>query len=138
MGAVTTSQSHDGMRDDEVWGRCNVCRELVIYGDRFTHPCENYYVDYSWNAINNPDNTPWVPGYRFCAMQQSGARTKNFRARTGRMTPRRYRVYFEIDQDGKLKHTGGPKPTDDLVAGLEALYLEKRPGANWYPGADDE
>lgn len=126
------------MADDEVWGVCNVCSERVIYGNRFSHPCEGYYVDTSWNALANPRNTPWFPGYRFYCLQESGARRKGFRAKGHtRMTPRTYRVGFEITEDGKVRHTHGPKPTDDLQARVEEMYLRERPGSNWYPGCED-
>lgn len=131
---MSTSQSHDGMADHEEWGQCNVCRKVVIYGDRFSHPCENYYVDTSWAAKVNPDNTEWVPGYRFYAEQQSGARTRH--KSRGWITPRVYRVEFEIDADGVLRHVRGVKPTDALLAGLNALYASERPGSNYYPGYD--
>lgn len=135
---MTTSQSHRDKADDEVWGRCNVCRELVIYGERHRHPCEGYYVDTSWHTLVNPDNTPGLPGYRFAASQASGARTGHKNRGHTHMTPRTYRVSFEIGQDGRVRHTGGPKPTDSLMAAVEEMCARERPGSNWYPGCEDE
>jgi hypothetical protein len=131
---VTTSQSSTVHGDADVWGVCNLCRSLVIYGDRFTHPCEGYYVDTSWNARANPHNTPWFPGYRFWVEQASGARSG--RKARGWITPRTYRVEFEITEDGRVRHTRGVKPTDQLLANVEAMYLRERPGSNWYPGCE--
>ncbi len=133
---MTTGQSSSRHTDTDPWGQCNVCRQIVVYGDRHTHPCQNYYVDTSWNAIANPDNTPWVPGYRFHAKQASGAKTG--KKSRGWITPRTYTVEFEIDRDGVLRHTRGVKPTEALLAGLNVTYARERPGSNWYPGADDD
>lgn len=132
---MTTNQSSTRHADDEPWGVCNVCRKVVIYGQRHAHPCENYYVDTSWNALANPENTPWFPGYRFCIKQASGAGTGR-KARAWRMTPRTYTVYFEITADGKVRHTGGPKPAEGTLEAVEELYLRERPGSNWYPGCE--
>lgn len=119
-------------------GRCPACKEMVEPGDMAAHPCRPATgYDTSWNAEVNPDNEQWRPGYRFCVMQKSGARTRTFRAKLGRMTPRTYRVYFEITAEGGLRHTGGPRPTDELIEGLQALYERERPGSNWYPGAEE-
>lgn len=129
-------QRHRDKADHEPWGVCNVCRTVVIYGDRFTHPCPNYHVDTSWNALANPHNTRWFPGYRFYCEQASGAGTKR-KARASKMTPRTYKVEFEITEDGKVRHTRGPKPSPELQAAVEEMYLRERPGSNWYPGCED-
>ena len=134
---MTTSQGSTVHADTDVWGRCNICRGIVIYGDRYTHPCERYYVDTTWEGINNPDNTPWMPGYRFWMSQHSGAATKR-RPQAWRMTPRTYKVQFKVDRDGELVHTGGPKPSEALWASARAAYAQGRPGSNWYPGCEDE
>lgn len=118
----------------EYAGRCSVCRQLVSraeYNGDQRHPCENYYVDTTWNAIANPDNTQWLPGYRFHCLQASqgvGRYQKGVHK-----VRRRYKVRFEIDQDGLLRHTGGPKPTEATLAGLQALYARERPGSNGGP-----
>lgn len=125
------------MADHEVWGVCSVCREVVIYGDRYVHPCENYHVNTGWAAIANPHNTPWLPGYRFCVSQMSGAATGR-KSQAWRMTPRRYSVHYAIDREGHLQHVGGPRPSQDTQASVEALYARERPGSNWYPGCEDE
>lgn len=115
-------------------GRCNVCRKLVSEADYASgaHPCPYYHVDYSWPAVENPDNVEWVPGYRFAVEQ--GAKTTS---RTWRMKPRVYRVSYLIDQDGLLVHTGGPKPTPRTQAAVEALFARERPGSNGGPPLDD-
>ncbi|WLJ71106.1 hypothetical protein [Sphingomonas phage Carli] len=132
---MTTGQSSTRHADTDVWGVCSVCRALVIYGDRYTHPCENYHVDTSWNALANPHNTPWFPGYRFYCEQDSGARTRH--KSRGWITPRRYKVEFEITEDGKVRHVRGVKPTEALQRSVEEMYLRERPGSNWYPGCED-
>lgn len=126
------------MRDDEVWGICNVCKSPVLYGDRFTHPCPNYYVDYSWNALANPTNTPGLPGYKFHVEQESGARTGHKCRGNHHRKSRTYAVHFEIDPEGRVRHTGGPKPTDELLEQVEEMCARDRPGSNWYPGATDD
>lgn len=130
---------------DGIVGRCDACKELVQtreWGfdvpEAHRHACFPCGLSYSLQTIVNPDNTPWVPGYTFYAEQCSGARrADNWRARMGRMTPRTYKVVFEIDMDGVLRHVRGPKPTDETMAAFEAQYARERPGSNWYPGAED-
>lgn len=129
-------QTHRDKANHEVWGRCDVCKVVILYGDRWDHA--GHMIDTSWNAAVNPDNTQWLPGYRFYSEQMSGARTgRKLRGHTHKVS-RTYRVEFEIDREGQLRHVRGPKPTDDLLEGLEALYQRERPGSNWYPGCEDE
>lgn len=127
-------QTHRDKQDHEVWGRCCVCKVVILYGDRHNH--NGHMINTSWNAIANPDNTPWFPGYRFYVEQASGARTGR-KSQAWRMTPRRYRVAFEITEDGRVRCTGGVKPSDETQAAVEAMYLRERPGSNWYPGCED-
>lgn len=112
----------------EIAGRCWACRELVTRAewDARTHPCTPLTIDTSWHALVNPDNAPWRPGYRFCVSQDS--KTLNTRRRIAK---RVYRVHFEIDQDGLLQHTGGPRPTEHTQAAVEDLYARERPGSNY-------
>lgn len=78
-------------------------------------------IDTSWEHEINPDNTPWKPGYRFCVTQRSKTVTPG-----GRMTPRRYYVYFHITRDGALEWAGGVKPTPLTLALLQAQYDRER------------
>lgn len=126
-------QTHRDKADHEVWGLCTVCRKVIIYGDRWDH--SGHMIDTSWNAMANPENTPWFPGYRFYCEQDSGAGTRR-KARPSKMTARVYKVEFEITEDGKVRHTRGPKPSPELQASVEAMYLRERPGSNWYPGCE--
>lgn len=73
-------------------------------------------IDTSWEFALNPDNTPWVPGYRFFVRQESTRQTGD------RMRPRRYHVQFRIARDGKLEWIGGVKATAATMARVEALY----------------
>lgn len=122
-------------------GVCSVCKELVQGVDMVehtrTHGDARTHFSMGWQDRVNPDNDRWKPGYRFYASQVSGAATgrkcRGFRHKVSRT----YKVYFEIDQDGRLQHTGGVKPTEELVAHLTQLYERERPGSNWYPGAEE-
>lgn len=80
-------------------------------------------TDYSWEHECNPDNTPWVPGYRFFVRQESVSKARSH----GRMKPRRYYVQFRIAKDGKLEWLGGVKATPATMASVEALYAAGKP-----------
>lgn len=125
---------------DNIIGRCDVCKELVDVADwkAGAHPCYPCSVSYSLQAIVNPDNTPWVPGYRFYCRQASGARTRHQSRGFRHMVARTYSCGFEIDQDGILRQIDGPRVPDHVMEGFERQYQRERPGSNWYPGADDE
>jgi len=88
------------------------------------------YIDTSWNFQTNPDNTPWMPGYRFWLRQPSktGGRGHTM------MEPRRYWVFFEIDRDGLVRWTGGVKPTVPTLNRATEAYARGRPGSNYGPG----
>lgn len=126
------------MKDQDEWGVCNVCKQMVLYGDRFSHPCPDYYVDTSWNAKVNPHNTPGLPGYRFYMEQESGARTGHKSRGFRHVKARTYKVQFEIDRDGHVQHTGAVKPTEELMESARRICERDRPGSNWYPGAEDD
>jgi hypothetical protein len=85
-------------------------------------------TNYSWQYKLNPDNTPWVPGYRFCVIQR--AKTS---VNTWRMAVRHYRVRYDIDPDGNLKWAGGVKPTEATQREVEEMYAAGRPGSNGAP-----
>lgn len=117
-----------------VYGVCNVCSQVVTIAERDAgYPCPNYYVDYSPEAIANPTNEPWLPGYRFFLRQAS--------QRVGRHNVHRkvreYAVQFKISVDGVLEWNGGIKPTESTMAIAEEIYFANRPGSNYYPGATD-
>lgn len=118
-----------------IWGICNVCNEPVTYSERDerSHPCQNFYVDYSPEAIANPKNEPWKPGYRFYLQQSS--------QRVGRHNVHRrireYTVHFKINLEGSLEWCGGIRATEATQRIAETLYQRNRPGSNWYPSADD-
>jgi hypothetical protein len=89
-------------------GRCDGCRQLVTVAEyeAFAHPCKLAGISYNLRSFINPDNTPGLPGWAFKVEQDS----VNV-SRTWRMKPRVYRVIFQLDREGVLQHTGGPKPT---------------------------
>lgn len=85
-------------------------------------------IDYSWEFKLNPNNTPWVPGYRFTVRQPSKRKTGRYGGGKGGHTrPRRYYVMFRIDREGKLEWTGGVKATAETTAQVEALYAAGKP-----------
>lgn len=110
-------------------GRCSTCGELVTQGDwdNRTHPCVPLSISYGLGAIINPDNTPWVPGFRF-RLKQAAQTSKSGRHHIGQ---RSYGVVFEIDQDGILQWVGGVYPTDDTMEIAQELYAMGRPGSNY-------
>ncbi len=71
-------------------------------------------IDYSWENRVNPNNTPWVPGFRFFVRQRSVRSTS-------RMV-RRYHVQFHINEAGALEWCGGVKPTDETWEHVRARY----------------
>lgn len=117
--------------DDDIWGVCNVCKKPVTIWERDerAHGCKDYHVDASWQALANPENTPWVPGYRFFVEQYA---QKQGRTRV-HSRPRRYKVMWQINRDGHLEWNGGVKPTPETQAEVEALYASERPGSNGGP-----
>jgi hypothetical protein len=108
---------------------CCECR-CEVDGDDHEELRQNHnghMIDCSWNALANPENTPWLPGYRFAVRQDS----KNAGRANYHVNTRRYGVYFEIDRDGLLRWTGGVKPTDDTQELVEEMYARGRPGSNY-------
>lgn len=106
-------------------GVCSVCRKPVSLAEwkARAHPCPGHHLDCSWNALANPLNTPWRPGYRFGVSQASvNAKGGNHHMRT-----REYGVYFEIDPEGRLRWTGGVKATPATLERVEAAYHRQRP-----------
>ena len=116
---------------DEIWGVCSVCRVQVLTGEKYSHPCPGFHVIVGWQALENPHNNPWVPGYRFCLRQHS----KNAKRGSWRMATRVYRVFFEIDQEGVLRWTGGVKATPETEERAAELYARGRPGSNYAASA---
>jgi len=110
-----------------IW--CTVCRQRVDGDDKETlyRDHNGHTLDCSWNALENPDNTPWRPGYRFGVEQDS----KNGGRGNYHMNTRRYGVYFEIDRDGLLRWTGGVRPTEYTQELVEDMYARGRPGSNY-------
>jgi hypothetical protein len=85
-------------------------------------------IDTSWNYQVNPENTPWIPGYRFAVLQDASRWTGRHHGRR-----RRYRVRFEITADGLLRWTGGVKANAETLAWVERDFAKFRPGSNGGP-----
>jgi hypothetical protein len=127
---VSTDPSIDQRthRPTDTWGVCADCRRPVTFAERdtLTRCCPGGF-DYSWNAVANPHNVEWEPGYRFFVHQDS--------QRTGRvgnhMKRRVYNVGIEIDRAGRLRPCttvgGGVKPTEKTMSGIQARYEKERP-----------
>lgn len=75
-------------------------------------------TDYSWEHEANPDNTRWLPGYRFFVRQESVSKARSH----GRMRPRYYYVQFRIAKDGTLEWIGGVKATPETMVHVQGLY----------------
>ena len=111
----------------EVW--CCECKCKVDDENReeVIRSHNGHMLDCRWNALENPDNTPWRPGYRFAVRQGS----KNARGGNYHLNTRRYWVCFEIDRNGLLRWTGGVTPTDHTQELVEEMYARGRPGSNY-------
>lgn len=125
------------MIDESVWGVCSVCKrgfeDSREPGGMWNHGCTGNHASTNWHAKLNPDNTPWIPGYKFCVKQAS---IKSTRTRVHRQ-PRKYYVFFEIDREGVLREVGGVKARPETLERVADLYAQERPGSNWYPGAGE-
>jgi hypothetical protein len=63
-----------------------------------------------------------MPGYRFKAIKDSGYR--------------HYNCYYGIDRNGHIEFQGGVRLPPEQLAGIEARYLQERPGSNYFPGCE--